>query len=318
MISCSHSGDRLRVDVSNIGIPPVRIHRYELALFRIPDSAMQDGLERIRPEFRFFLDTDLSDTARLNQLRYYLASYRTQEFYRESLKRYPGTDLLEEQFTGAFRHYRFYFPGNTVPRIYTYISGGDYDYPVQFADSVLLIALDAYLGADFTPYRADGLPFYRIRRTGPGFILPDAMKAIAEGLYPARYAGTTLLEQMVAAGKKIWFAEAMIPEYPPQFLLGYTPEQMDWVTENESHVWAALIENQMLYSASGQTGRTFMADGPFTSEFGSESPSRLGVFIGWRIVKHYMENHPDVTIDELMTEADAQKILTGSRYKPGK
>jgi hypothetical protein len=31
-----------------------------------------------------------------------------------------------------------------------------------------------------------------------------------------------------------------------------------------------------------------------------------------------MERNPELTMDELIKEDDAQKILTGSRYKPAK
>jgi hypothetical protein len=83
-------------------------------------------------------------------------------------------------------------------------------------------------------------------------------------------------------------------------------------------VWAAIIENNMLYNTSGQVLRTFMADGPFTAEFSKETPPRLGEFIGWRIFSKYMDDHPELTLQELMKERDAQKILAQSRYKPSK
>jgi uncharacterized protein YjaZ len=59
-----------------------------------------------------------------------------------------------------------------------------------------------------------------------------------------------------------------------------------------------------------------MNDGPFTAEVTQDSPGRLGVWVGWRIVDSYMRNNKDVTLCELMNENDAQKILEQSYYKP--
>ena len=61
---------------------------------------------------------------------------------------------------------------------------------------------------------------------------------------------------------------------------------------------------------------SYLNDGPFTAEISQESPGRLGLWVGWRIVDSYMTNNKDVTLIELMGESDAQKILEQSYYKP--
>jgi uncharacterized protein YjaZ len=61
---------------------------------------------------------------------------------------------------------------------------------------------------------------------------------------------------------------------------------------------------------------SYLNDGPFTAEISQESPGRLGLWVGWRIVDSYMTHNKDVTLIELMGESDAQKILEQSYYKP--
>ncbi len=46
------------------------------------------------------------------------------------------------------------------------------------------------------------------------------------------------------------------------------------------------------------------------------APGRLGIWLGWRIAESYMEHNETVTLQELMAEGDAQKILEESYYKP--
>lgn len=316
--SCNWSTSRLQVNLSGVEVPDVRVHRYDLALFAVPPDNLTEGLEAIRPRFPFFLNTDLSDTAKINNLREYLTNIRTVEFYDASRSQFTEMTSLERELTEAFRHLLYYYPDIALPRVYTYISGGEYEHPVQYVDSVLLIALDAYLGTGFKPYAADGLPLYKIVRMEPGFILPNCIRALEEAFYPVSYPGNTLLDQMVDAGKRLYFMDAMIPDYPDRYKIAYTEEQMKWITANEAPVWAAIIEHQLLFQSQGSTIRTFMADGPFTADFSPESPPRMGEYLGWRIVKAYMEENPDVTLQELIDEVDSQRILSQSRYKPSK
>ncbi|MBN1198850.1 MAG: hypothetical protein JXA23_05830 [Bacteroidales bacterium] len=318
LVSCRFSSSRLQVDVSEVPLEEVVIHRYDQALFAIPLGQLQEGLMQIRPQFSFFLNTDLSDSLKINNLKEYLTNIRTIEFYTASRERFPELTNLEHDFTDAFRHLIYYFPDATIPRVYTYISGGEYEHPVQYVDSVLLIALDAYLGTGFTPYGADGLPLYKVARMEPDFILPDCIRILGEAYYPVIYPGNTLLDQMVDAGKRLYFLDAMIPDYPDRFKIAYTEKQMEWIKTNESQVWAAIIENQLLFASRGSIIRTFMADGPFTADFSPASPPRLGEYLGWRIVKAYMEENPEITLQGLIGENDTQKILSGSKYKPSK
>jgi uncharacterized protein YjaZ len=62
----------------------------------------------------------------------------------------------------------------------------------------------------------------------------------------------------------------------------------------------------------------FLADGPYTMEFSKDSPPRLGEWIGLQIIRSYMQKNPEITLQMMMQETDAQKILTLSGYKPEK
>lgn len=318
VVSCHWSSSRLEVDTSAVPLDEITIHRYDQALFAVPQENLVEGLEQIKPSFPFFLDTDLRDTSKLNNLKEYLTNARTVEFYTASQQRFSDLSKLEGDLTEAFRHLLYYYPDAGIPRVYTYISGGEYDRPIQLVDSVLLIALDAFLGVGFSPYAADGRPLYKIVRMEPEFILPGCIRAMEEAYYPIRYPGNTLLDQMIDAGKQLYFVDAMMPDYPDRVKISYTEKQMEWINANEAQVWAAIIENRLLYASRGSTIRTFLADGPFTADFSPESPPRLGEFLGWKIVKSYMEKNPEVTLQELLDEADSQKILSASGYKPSK
>ncbi len=315
---CGGGHDRLDVSLSGAGPGRVVIHRYDADLFRIDRNRLDAELERLKPEYPFFLDTDLGDTAKTAAMRSYLENPRNLSFHRAVDSVYRSTETLEKELALAFRHYLHYFPGSGLPRVYTYISGGDYNAPVQWADSVLLIGLDNYLGDRFRAYAADGLPSYRVARMTAAHVVPGCMEEMYRATFPRRMPGTTLLDYMVEAGKKYLFIDAMIPGTDDRLKIGYNPQQHDWILKNESHVWAAIVSNRMLYSTDGNLIRTFMADGPFTAEFSREAPPRLGEWIGWQIVRKYYQNRKEVSLKDLMAADNAQEILTLSGYKPEK
>lgn len=315
---CSWHKNRLDVDVSGIKIPDVRIHRYDRDLFRIPVSDLQAGLKHIQNEYDFFLGADLNDGKKLEEMKAYLENPRNIDFQKACETRYPDLSKVEKDLTETFRHWKFYFPEIKIPRVYSYISGGDYTRPVQLADSVLIIALDTYLGKDFKPYLADGLALYKAERMTEDEIVPDCAREIVNAMYPEQVAPNTLLGGMVEAGKRQYLLDALIPDIPGYLKLDYSKEQFNWVQKNEFHVWAALVDNRLLYSSDGQYFNMFLADGPYTMEFSKESPPRLGEWIGLQIIRSYMQNNPDVTMKMMAEETDAQKILTLSGYKPEK
>ena len=76
------------------------------------------------------------------------------------------------------------------------------------------------------------------------------------------------------------------------------------------------MEKRDLFKTESNILSSYINDGPFTSEITQESPGRLGQWVGWRIVNSYMRNNKEVTLQELMNENDAQKILEQSYYKP--
>lgn len=315
---CDQGNQRLDVDVSNISLADVKIHRYDVDLFKVRKDHLRKDIESLKPEYPVFLDTDLGSPETLESLKSYLESPRTIGFHAAVDSQFRNISALEKDLTEALKHYLYYYPGFKVPDVYTYISGGEYDYPVAFGDHVLVIGLDNYLGSRFKPYVSDGLPAYRMFRMEPSNIIPDCMNVLGKIAYPNKLPGNNLLAQMIEAGKRLLFMEAMMPQTEKRLLIGYSKEQYDWIAKNEAHVWAAIIENRMLYTTDGKQIRTFMADGPFTAEFSKDAPARLGEWLGWQIVRQFYEKNREVTLQMVMNETDAQKTLSNSAYKPKK
>lgn len=150
----------------------------------------------------------------------------------------------------------------------------------------------------------------------PDYIPVEVMKTLYNVEINPGFRQKTLLERMIGAGKALVFLDATLLELSDTLKIGYSQKQWDWIENNKKHVWAYLVENQLFYNSSYDLQIEFMQEAPFTTGFGNESTPRLGVWLGWQIVRAYHQNHPEVSLSELINNADAQEILQESGYKP--
>jgi len=316
VFSCSSGNDRRKPDISDIEIGKIKVSRYEQALFAVDKSNLKFELQKLQPQFPMFLHGDLNDTLNLKRIRDYLNDTLLMAVFKDSQKLWPDLSNLESELTEAFRHYKNYYPRKKLPDVYTYISGFDYEYPVQYFDNHLLIALDMYLGANYPRYKKLGVANYMLRRFSKEYLVRDCMFTIARSETDVLKSGPSLLDKMILEGKLLWFTGIMLPDLPASVLFDYTQAQWEWATKAESTVWAFLIENELLYSGEMQPIQKFIYDGPYTSYFGVESPPRLGSYIGWQIITSFMNRHTEITPEELMKNNNPQEILNQSGYKP--
>ena len=76
------------------------------------------------------------------------------------------------------------------------------------------------------------------------------------------------------------------------------------------------MDKKDLFKTESKILTSYLNDGPFTAEVSQNAPARLGTWMGWQITKSYMQHNPDVTLQQLLEDGDAQKILENSYYKP--
>jgi hypothetical protein len=200
--------------------------------------------------------------------------------------------------------------------VYTYVSGLLYESPVAYLDSILIIGLDMFLGWDFEPYRAAGIPVYISKRMEPQYIVPECARQIVMANFPETDVRKTFLDIMIYHGKVLYAMDLYLPGTADSIKIGYTRDQMKWAEENEFSVWRLFIDREMLYRTEAFMINRFIQDGPFTTGLPEGSPAMLGRYIGWQIVRKYMDKNPGPSLQELLNETDYQLILSRSGYKP--
>ncbi len=311
------------VDVSHVKVD-LDIVRFDREFCQIRPDSIYVYLPRWQQEYGYFWQVYSQALLGLGKPESYDYLVRLKGFFdychqygidRDVQKAFPPDDeFLTQKLTDAFRHYRYYFPGRRIPRIFTVISG--FNVSVFTGDGFVGISLDKYLGSDYVLYPNLGFEKYKRRRMTRGMIPVDVMRAWAVAEFPFNDSVNNVLANMVYEGRLQYFLDAMLPGYPDTLKWGYTELQWKWANAYEKNIWDYLVEKNVLFSQRALDIKTFTGDGPFTTPFHHNSAPRAGTFIGYRIVQAFMKNHPDVTLGQLMEMKDYIRIYNESYYEP--
>lgn len=305
------------------------IARFDLAIDSLSPVNLSEKHQLWQKEYgQFYTDYithmlqagNLQDTAELfNNYRKILQSPDFNELKRSTLQTFPNLDAEEQQLTSAFKHVKYYFPAVKIPQIITFFSGFAVQSPIN--ENYIGIGLDMFLGEDskFYPALAKSIPRYIARRFTRENILPRTMETyLRETLYPEPdFKTPNLLTLMVYNGKIMYLMDEFMPQVADSLKIGYTSNQMQWAKNYEKDIWAWFLEEDLLFETDYYKIQKHVGEAPFTPELGShnESAPKLGVFLGWQIVKKYMQEHPETTLNELLKQDDAQQLLKESKYK---
>lgn len=312
---CSQNGKKAR-EISRIDIEPVKIMRYEKSLFAIDTGNIQHELNRLQESFYPFLGTETIEPEQASLIAGFVSDPDIIEIYEFTVSKYPDLAFLEETLTDAFRHIKYYYPHWQPPVVYSYVSGLFYEVPVKYSGHELIIALDMYLDSDFELYRKIGLPIYRINRMTRDHIIAGCMDEIIRSEFLQPTVSNHMLDKMIAEGIVLYLMDKFLPRLPDEYKIGFTSEELRWCRQNESNMWAYFIENELLYISDPMILNRFVSDGPFTPAFRNESPARAALWVGWQIVRAYIDTHRDQSPEDLLAVENAQEVLQRSRYKP--
>jgi gliding motility-associated lipoprotein GldB len=285
----------------------IKVERFDKVFF----ETKPEDLAKVKKQYPFFFPAGNNDNIWLNKMQDPI----WKDVYTEVQKKYSNFEPVREEFNTLFQHIKYYFPETKIPKVITVIGEMDYNAKAIYADSLVVVALELYLGKNHKFYE---FPKYLKENFEERQIMPDVVSSFTFRKIPAS-TDRTLLSQMIFEGKQLYAKDLLLPEYTDAEKIGYTPEQIKWCEENESYMWRHFIENEMLYSEDPKLNTRFIAPAPFSKfylEIDNDSPGRVGAWIGWQMVRSYMKNNT-VTLPELL-KTNAKEIFEKSKYKPKK
>ncbi|WP_370478593.1 gliding motility lipoprotein GldB [Tamlana flava] len=287
----------------------VNIERFD----RLFDEVDAQSLPKLKLDYPFMFSEKYTDSFWLAKK----ADTLQMQLFNETKKAFADFEDTKVEIESLFNHLKYYFPEFGTPRVITVTNDVDYRNRVIVTDTIVVIALDSYLGSDHEFYGA--IPKYLRTDLKKEQIVVDLANAYAEKstFQPKR---KTLLDEMIYTGKLLYFKDKLIPFKTDAEKIGYSNAEMDWAIANESYIWRYFVEREMLYSTDAQLPSRFINPAPFTKfyleEIDTDSPGRLGQYIGWQIVRAYMENN-DVSFKDMLIKS-SEDIFNNSKFKPRK
>ena len=285
----------------------LKVERFDKIFFETPPK----DLEKVKTAFPFFFPAGNDDSVWLDKMQDPI----WREVHTEVQKKYADFEPVKADLELLFKHIKYYFPETKTPKVITIISEMDYTNKAIYADSLVIISLELYLGKNHKFYQ---FPNYIKQNFEQKQIMPDIVSSFSSRKIPS-VMDKDLLSQMIYRGKQLYLKDVLLPDYSDAEKMGYTPEQIKWCEENESYMWRYFIEGELLYSADQKLVTRFINPAPFSKfylEIDNESPGQVGAWIGWQMVRSYMENNK-VSVEDLL-KTDAKEIFSKSKYKPKK
>lgn len=285
----------------------IKVERFDKQFF----ETAPNNLAKLKKQYPYFFSPKINDSVWINKMTEPI----WREVYAEVQKKYPSTDGIQSQIESLVQHMKYYYPKTKTPKVITLISDMDSSNKAIYADSLIIISLELYLGKEHKFYE---FPKYVKQNFEERQMMPDVVTSFSHGKInnPTE---KNLLSKMIYFGKQLCLKDILLPGYTDAEKMGYTPEQIVWCQENESYIWRYFIEKELLYSDDQKLASRFINPAPFSKfylEIDNDSPGEVGSWIGWQIVRSYMENNT-VTVDKLL-KMDAKEIFEKSKYKPKK
>jgi len=239
-----------------------------------------------------------------------------QELNEEVEKAFPNFSTEEDGLYGLFQHTKYYFPSFEIPHVITITSDVDYRNKALLTPDYLFISLDTYLGKEHPFYM--GLQEYLKKNFEKDQILPDVANEIAK-VYVPQPDSKTFLAHMLYYGKILYLKDLLLPKTADEDKIGYSEEELDWAIANEEEVWRYFVEREVIFNTDSDLYSRFLYPAPFSKfylELDAESPAKLGQFIGWQMIRQYMDKN-EVSVQEML-DTKAETIFNKANYKPRK
>jgi len=306
LVSCTKE-NKLDIDISDIEVNTI-IKRFDQEFY----TGSVSKLPELKNNYPYLFPVQNPDSVWVHKIQ----NKDEQELFTETQKLYGNFTDQEEQLTDLFGHIKYYYPNFNAPKIITLLTNVDYESRVIYADSLLLISLDMYLGKESNIY--EDFPNYIKNNFTKDHLIVDVAKAFANVQIPLS-SDRTFISRIIQKGKEMYVLDAYLPKLSDAEKIGYTQEQIDWADFNDQDVWKYFVQNKLLFSSDPELSRRFVDNAPFSKFYlanDNETPGRIGVWFGWQIVRAYMQNNK-TTLQDLL-KVNNEEIFKRSKYKPSK
>jgi hypothetical protein len=298
----------MEVDASDVNIPITYIHLD--SVFRV--SSQHDLLQKHREylrDIRGIYEYELgyclrfanaSDSALLNGLRLFMQDVYIQKLEKRLTDKFNDVQKERGEIHSALRYLKYHFPKGKFPTHVVFMNSL-FQSGAMSTEKEIGIGLERYLSAEEEVIKklpGQDFPKWMREDWDEKYIARDAICSWIMTHYVPEKEGN-LAEQIIRWGKVIYLTHAAFPEREASFALRYSEKEYSWAVKNEFPFWEYLVKQKLLFETNEKNVVNFLREGPFTGGIPKKGPDRLGQYLGYQIVRKFMETS-DVSLAELV------------------
>jgi hypothetical protein len=311
---CAGKGD------NDVEIQPVKIMRFDLVLYEYINGACSEEtlLQVHKPFLDIFGDKIIGigttdSTGFFSRLKQFFSDSTLMELYEDETLLYSNLSDIEARISFGFDVLQSEFDSINIPQLCMHVSGLNQN--VIVTEDCISLSADKYLGSTYKLYQ-DFFYDYQRQNMTPGKVASDYLLAYLLTHFPFQGNQQVLLDRILYEGKIRYLLSMLIPSCSDAEIMGYTEMQELWCRENETEIWNAILQQKHLYVNDHLVVQKYVEDAPFTSFLSRQSPGRVGVWVGYRIVRSHMKHNPKTSLKAIMHSTDYPEILKNAKYKP--
>lgn len=329
--SCKTDGPKVEIpDVSNIDIPDFKFVRFDKAVNDLDTNKIKSDFQDLKSKypsittlyFNRLLDLKSEDEDTFyNKIKAILSAEEIKAVNDTVNYTFPNTDKIERELQQACRLLKYYLPGAQIPHFYTVQTEFGYQNFI-FDDenhNGIGIGLDMFLGGDFDYKYLDpanpSFSEYLTRSYNKDHIVKKSMELAVLDLIGDPN-GKRFIDFIIHNGKKLYILKKILPTTHDSIIFEFSKKQMEWINENELEMWSFFLDRELIYETNHLKINKYISSSPNSPGMPKGAPGRTGNYIGLQIVNAYMKRNPEVSIEALIANNDAQKLMELSKYKP--
>lgn len=299
----------LDVDASNVNVDIAYTDMDDI-IFNADSTQLMNKHHSFKKEIKDIYDYqvgyclrigDVTDTAFYNSIQQYRADSNIQQLESDIRTNFNDLTDRKKTITEGFRHLKFHIPDGKQPKNIVFLNSL-FRSGVFCTENEIGIGMEWFLGdSNRVIQKLDPQTFFAWMKEGMDevYLERDVITGWVETHYVDPAEGA-LAEHMIRWGKVLYLTEAAYPHFEENIILRYSKDDYKWALDNEYQFWKYLVDEKLLFKIDERTTNNMVGEGPFTPGLpDQESPDRLGQFLGYRMVKNYMNNN-EITVEEML------------------
>ena len=210
---------------------------------------------------------------------------------------YASLDTLQNwrkqvhtELTAAFKRLKVLAPALPRPK-QLYFAYTQFAASAYCSEKTIVIGQERYLGPQHPVIQL--LPeqqFYQWIKNGlaPQYASTDAL-LVWLSTQLIKETDENFASEMIRWGKLLAILDVLLPEQSIATKLRYNQKAYEWAVASEAKFWEYLVEQQLLFKTDQELNMNLLNEGPYSIGLPQESPDRMGRFLGYQIVKQYMD-----------------------------